>query len=76
MEEKEPGIRCDQCHADSGIKKKSKKTFNKSESHDAEFVVTLNGATMHLCESHNLKLARTLDKSKSKYEYESRGLEK
>ncbi len=74
MEEKEPGVRCDQCHADSGIKKKSKKTFNKAESHDAKFEVVLNGAKMHLCQTHNDKLARTLDKSKSKYEYESRGI--
>lgn len=75
VEEREPGLRCDQCHADSGIKKKSKKTFNKAESHDAKFVVTLNGAKMLLCDSHNTKLARTLDRSKATYTYEVKGIE-
>ena len=68
-------IRCDQCHADSGIKKRSKKTFTKAQFHDAKFVVSLNGAKMHLCEEHNEKLARTLDRSKATYTYKAREIE-
>ena len=67
-------MRCDQCHADRGIKRKSKKTFNPNESFDAEFEVTLNGAKMNLCKSHHDKLDRDLSKRKTTHEYASRGL--
>lgn len=68
-------MRCDQCHADSGIKKRSKKTFSKSQSHDAKFVVMLNGARMLLCEEHKKKLDRSLDRSKATYTYKAREIE-
>jgi len=68
-------MRCDQCHADSGIKKKSKKTFEKAKLHDAKFVVMLNGARMLLCEDHKKKLDRALDKIKHEYAYTAREIE-
>jgi len=67
-------MRCDQCHADSGIKRKSKKTFNKAESFDADFEVTLNGAKMNLCKDHFSKLERSLNRMKTTHTFESRGL--
>lgn len=67
-------MRCDQCHADSGIKRKSKKTFNPNESFDAEFEVILNEAKMNLCKNHKDKLDRSLDRRKTPHEYASRSL--
>lgn len=72
--EKEPGVRCDQCHADSGFKRKSKKTFNKAEVKDAEFEVTLNGAKMKLCKEHHAGLERTLNRHKGTHDFVSRTL--
>jgi hypothetical protein len=68
-------MRCDQCHADSGIKRKSKKTFNKSMSFEAEFEVILNGAKMNLCQDHHDKLNRSLDRRKTTHEYASRNIQ-
>lgn len=65
-------MRCDQCHADSGFKRKSKKTFNKAEVFDAEFEVSLNGAKMNLCKTHYDKLDRDLSKRKTEHEFVSR----
>ena len=67
-------MRCDQCHADSGIKRKSKKTFNPAESFDADFEVTLNGAKMNLCKDHFGKLERSLNRRKTTHTFVSRGL--
>lgn len=67
-------MRCDQCHADSGIKKKSKKTFTKAERFDAVFEVTLNGATMMLCETHKDNLDRSLSRHKGDYAFHARSL--
>jgi len=75
VEESEAGVRCDQCHADSGIKKRSKKTFEKAKSYDAKFEVTLNGAKMHLCEEHNTKLSRSLDKRRTTHTHTAREIE-
>jgi len=67
-------MRCDQCHADSGIKRKSKKTFNKAESFDAEFEVILNGARMLLCKDHKDKLDRSLSRHKGTYDFHASAL--
>jgi len=63
---------CDQCHLDHGIKKKKKHTFTNAEKHPAEWEVFLNGAKMHLCKEHKLKLDRSLDKVKFTYTIKSR----
>ncbi len=68
-------MRCDQCHADSGIKKRSKKTFQKAESHDAKFTVLLNGARMLLCKEHKDKLDRSLSRVKFDYDFKAREIE-
>lgn len=67
-------MRCDQCHADSGIKKKSKKTFTKAEKFDAEYVVTLNGAKMMLCKVHKDSLDRSLSKFEGDYDFNARSI--
>ena len=63
---------CNQCHLDSGIKKKSKKTFNKAEKFPAKWEVVLNGARMNLCEEHKKKLDRSLEKAKFTYTIKSK----
>lgn len=67
-------MRCDQCHTDSGIKKRSKKTFTKAESFEAVFKVTLNGATMMLCKTHKDNLDRSLSKHKGDYGFNARSI--
>ena len=67
-------MRCDQCHADSGIKRKSKKTFNKAESFEAVFEVSLNGAKMNLCQDHHDKLDRSLNRRKTTHTFVTRGI--
>lgn len=67
-------MRCDQCHADSGIKRKSKKTWNKAESFEAEFEVSLDGANMNLCKDHHDKLERSINRMKTTHTLVSKGI--
>lgn len=60
-------MNCDQCHLESGIKTKSKKTFSLAESHEATYSVMLNGAKMKLCDIHFKKLDMVCEKKKIKF---------
>lgn len=54
-------MNCDQCHLDRGVKTKSG-GITTTTSHEATWVVSVNGAKLNLCDTHKVKFDRATSK--------------